>query len=466
MIKPAGRWRLFRFFFSSPPKEALSQRRRLVYNLFIGSRLFGGWAMWKRTSIQMLFIGLATALSGELRVTPFNWDFRFGLGSSTFLLLLLLIRQVPVIRTGIIAGLTVAVFRTMISPAFFMDPAQFPDVFMVHLPAMFYYITFAFGMNMIRSGRLKSNLLLLACVVVLIDISSNIVEIFFRTFFTGIIPITPKGWLMLFGVSVVRVFFVIGIYANVRLTQLNTLHREQEKRLAQMLDFGSSLYSESFYLKKMMDTIERITADAYELYRRLKDGKPGEYSKHALRIAEKIHEVKKDAQRVIAGLAKSYDTVEVYEMSLKEIIHFVIRSNRQYSEWLGKQVEFRTEQKTDFHTTRFLPLLTVLNNVVANSIEAIHDKGRITIVINEEKEYTHFLISDTGEGIMEKDIPFVFKAGFTTKFNEKGIASTGIGLSHVQNIVELFEGSIHVESGHDGTNMHIRLPTHKLIKEN
>lgn len=421
--------------------------------------------MWKRTGIQVLFIAMATALAGELRVTPFNWDFRFGLGSSTFLLLLLLIREIPLIRTGIIAGLAVAIFRTIINPAFFSDPAEFPDVFLIHLPAMFYYITFALGMRLIRADWLKSNLLLFACVAVMIDVSSNIVEIFFRTFLTGITPMTPKGWLVLLAVSVVRVFFVIGIYAIVRLTQLNTEHREKEKRLGQMLDIGSSLYGESFYLKKMMDTIERVTASTYELYSRLKEAESDGYSKHALRIAEKIHEIKKDAQRVIAGLAKSYDSVEVYEMTLKEIIHFVIRSNQQYSDWLGKQIEFRTEQKTDYYTTQFLPLLTILNNVISNSVEAINDHGRISILINEENEYTHFLIADTGKGIKEKDIPFVFEAGYTTKFNEKGVASTGIGLSHVRNVVELFEGHIYIESEKQGTKMNIYLPTRKIKKE-
>lgn len=421
--------------------------------------------MWRRMSFQILFIALATALSGEVRVTPFGWDFRFGLGSSTFLLLLLLTRKrVPFIVTGFVTGFVVALFRTWTSLILMEETANFFNIFMIHVPAMFYYFVFALGMSKVKESVYQSNLFYLATIAVVIDVGSNVVEIVVRSFLTGYHPISATGWLILLIVAIVRVLFVIGIYANVRLRELHTIHQEQEMRLEEMLQVSSNLYSESFYLKKMIDTIEDIAKKSYHLYRQLQEEKLDDYGQQSLQIAENIHEVKKDAQRVMAGLTKLYDMNIVNEMSLREIIHFAVKGNEQYSRWLGKAVQFHVDQKIDYLTMHFLPLLTILNNLVANGVEAIGEKGAVTIQLVEKDQYTFIVIQDTGEGIEKRDLPLIFEAGFTTKFNETGVASTGIGLSHVRNIVRMFNGEMEVASDGNGTKMIIRLPTNQMKK--
>ncbi|GIN92422.1 sensor histidine kinase [Siminovitchia terrae] len=418
--------------------------------------------MRERIGFQILFIAFATALSGELRVAPFVWEFRFGLGSSTFFLLLLLMKQVPFIRTGIITGMVVVIFRTLTGPVFLTQPAYIIDIFMTHLPAMFYYCAFAFGMNLIKERQVQSNLFYLAAFGVLIDVGSNIVELSIRSLIIDVTPISAMDWFSLVIIAVVRVFFVVGLYATVILNQMNALHKEQEKRLEQMLNVGSNLYSESFYLSKMMDMIERVTASSYDLYRQLKENNLSAYSKQSLSIAEKIHEVKKDAQRVMAGLAKLYDQESITQMQLTEILNFVVRGNEQYSNWLGKDIKIFKEQTVNYSTIQYLPLLTVLNNLVANAVEAIEGQGWIRIEVWEEKGYTYFVVKDTGEGIKERDLPYIFEAGYTSKFSEKGIASTGIGLSHVKDIVEILDGSIDVESDTEGTKVSMSYITDKL----
>ena len=53
----------------------------------------------------------------------------------------------------------------------------------------------------------------------------------------------------------------------------------------------------------------------------------------------------------------------------------------------------------------------------------------------EESNYTYFSIKDSGKGIPEEDISIIFEPGYTTKYNDKGVAATGIGLSHVKEII-------------------------------
>ncbi|KAA2301777.1 ATP-binding protein, partial [Clostridioides difficile] len=61
----------------------------------------------------------------------------------------------------------------------------------------------------------------------------------------------------------------------------------------------------------------------------------------------------------------------------------------------------------------------------------------------------------------------IFEPGYTTKFNEVGIAATGIGLSHVRDIVQSLAGQIKVESAPPrarGTTFRIAIPKINLIK--
>lgn len=73
----------------------------------------------------------------------------------------------------------------------------------------------------------------------------------------------------------------------------------------------SNLYVESIHLKKTLQNAEMITQEAYQLYRNLQktnmeNGERDivEYSKKVLKIAGEVHEIKKDNQRIFAGLSK------------------------------------------------------------------------------------------------------------------------------------------------------------------
>ncbi|MEI3614244.1 ATP-binding protein [Pseudogracilibacillus sp. SO30301A] len=420
--------------------------------------------MWRHVSFQIAFIAIATALAGELKIVPFGWEFRFGLGSSMFFFLLLIFRQVPYIKTGIITGVVVVSFRTLLNLINLSDLSAFYTVLNMHIPAMAYYIVFAFGMSKISAKVFQKNLFYLGAIVVLLDVGSNMVEILSRYVLTGIAPISFTNLLITFFVAIIRVYFLIGIFANIRLVQLKELHKEQERRLDQMLQFGSNLYNENFYLSKMMDTIEKITASSYQLYRKIKDDQLI-YDKQALEIAQQVHEIKKDTQRIRAGLNELYDVNSLPEMDLSNILRHVIQGNINYSQWLKKDIIIMKEQLIEFKTSHYYPIISILNNLTANAVEAIEQKGKIAIRVLEKGNYIYFTVTDNGEGIKEKDIPLIFESGFTTKYNDKGTAATGIGLSHVKNICEFFNGKITTDIDLDETSITVMLPANLVNNE-
>ena len=84
----------------------------------------------------------------------------------------------------------------------------------------------------------------------------------------------------------------------------------------------------------------------------------------------------------------------------------------------------------------------VFMNILSNAIDAIEDKGVITINTSISKECTDS-IKDTGKGIPESLREKIFDPFFTTKGIGKG---TGLGLSISQSIIEKHKGSIKVKS--------------------
>lgn len=215
-----------------------------------------------------------------------------------------------------------------------------------------------------------------------------------------------------------------------------------------------------------MNTIEGIAVDSYDLYRDLREQDLNQYSQRTLGIAQQIHEVKKDSQRILAGLLKLYDSEKSVNMSLSEVLNFATKGNRKYSQMLNKKIEFYIEQQYDCDSPYYIPLLTVMNNLIANAVEAIENDGTIRIGVLEEGADVQFVVIDSGKGVPEAKRDIIFEPGYTTKFNEVGIAATGIGLSHVRDIVQSLEGRIGVESapqGDKGSAFVVSIPKANLV---
>ena len=94
----------------------------------------------------------------------------------------------------------------------------------------------------------------------------------------------------------------------------------------------------------------------------------------------------------------------------------------------------------------------VFDNLLTNSIQAINDKGEITIRINDLENEVEVEVEDSGEGVPDEIINRVFEPLFTTK--KKG---TGLGLASCKSIVEQHGGSISAKS--NPTTFTILLPT-------
>ncbi len=89
----------------------------------------------------------------------------------------------------------------------------------------------------------------------------------------------------------------------------------------------------------------------------------------------------------------------------------------------------------------------VLTNLIDNAIRHTDPGGRVTVRVQVVKTGIKYEVQDTGSGIPEEDLPFVFERFYKAdKARTRGRSGTGLGLAIAKNIVESHGGQIYVHS--------------------
>jgi signal transduction histidine kinase len=167
------------------------------------------------------------------------------------------------------------------------------------------------------------------------------------------------------------------------------------------------------------------------------------------RMSSLISAVKAYAYMDRGGLVEA-DVHEGLETTLKILGHKVKH----------KEIEIRREYD------RTLPQLTIygseLNqvwtNLLANAIDAVGERGTITVRTSRDGDCILVDIADTGPGIPPEIRARVFEPFFSTKNVGSG---TGLGLDTARRIViERHGGSMTFDTSEQGTTFHVWLRLH------
>jgi two-component system sensor histidine kinase/response regulator len=102
----------------------------------------------------------------------------------------------------------------------------------------------------------------------------------------------------------------------------------------------------------------------------------------------------------------------------------------------------------------------VFNNLLSNAVKYNKFGGKAEITIDSSDTDGIIVISDTGIGINNEDTENLFTEFVRIKSEKtKNITGSGLGLSIVKKVIEMYKGSIKVESTPDvGTIFTIRIP--------
>ncbi|MFE8695610.1 ATP-binding protein [Cytobacillus sp. FJAT-53684] len=127
-----------------------------------------------------------------------------------------------------------------------------------------------------------------------------------------------------------------------------------------------------------------------------------------------------------------------------------------------KDIQLAQELNGQESSYRFDPdrMEQVLTNLIDNAIRHTPSLGNVTVSERSDERGLYIEVIDSGSGIPEEDLPFVFERFYKAdKARTRGRSGTGLGLAIAKNIVNAHKGQISVQSklGH-GTTFSIYIP--------
>ena len=104
-------------------------------------------------------------------------------------------------------------------------------------------------------------------------------------------------------------------------------------------------------------------------------------------------------------------------------------------------------------------LVRVFTNIIGNATKYTPEGGKIIITVKNNEYYTTTSISDTGIGIPNDKLPFIFEPFFRCKGKDEKIRGSGLGLTFCKKIMESHNGGIEVSSTEgEGTTFVMTFP--------
>ena len=159
---------------------------------------------------------------------------------------------------------------------------------------------------------------------------------------------------------------------------------------------------------------------------------------------------------------------ERLRLKMNDMVFFLEEAVRQFTDLAAsREIELSFEPKVErlFMNYDSDKMYKMLNNLLSNAFKfsSAHGQVRVTVekVSEDGRPYAAVRVEDTGCGIAEKDLPFVFDRFYQTA-TEGQLAGqgSGIGLHLVREYAKLHEGKVTVESRTgEGTAFTLYIPT-------
>jgi two-component system, sensor histidine kinase YcbA len=407
-----------------------------------------------KRDIYILVLMLFTVpLAGEINFYPINGTFRISFGAPTFFFFLLFFHKTPVFLPGFLTGMLVVAFR-ILKDLVMLHPFHWITSFHTHYSNFFFYFSYSLFFYFAKINRFENRPLLIGCIGIIAEILSDLIELLTQSFVFHIdLSLEALKEIMIIAFS--HTFIVLSFFNMMMLYETRSRERQIRKQNEHMLMLISNLYEESIHLKKTLQNAENITKKSYDFYRSINRlrGQPStfpieEFRSKALEIAGEVHEIKKDNQRIYAGISKLISDESFTDfMNVQQLMDLIVKTNKKYARLLEKDIQFVYTIEGVHPHYHVFTTLSIINNIVANAVEAIHHVGNIFIHVKRAGDFVEFQVCDNGPGIAPKHKEMIFKPGFTSKYDQAGNPSTGIGLSYIKEMIQHLEGSITMESG-------------------
>ncbi len=407
-----------------------------------------------RNFLFFLLMLILVPLAGEPKFHPFTNElatFRVSFGSPVFLLFLLWLRNTPFVLSGFCVGISVTLFRVFLD--LWSGDITFTKSLWLHGPTFFYYFTYAACFHLPKfDTALYSKALQIAGWSILAEILASLAELTITALTSsGAIDLSFDILFKISLIAVLRCLFILSFFFIAQIYQAETRTRQEQEEKQHLMLLIAGLYKEIIQLSNSQKNAEAVTRDCYKIYETLQDENAvidrQTLASDMLRLAGQVHEIKKDNQRIHAGLQQLTAERKINDyMAPAELSQFIVDSNQKYARSLGKLIRFYLLNDATLPPLHAYRVLSLVNNLAANAVEASDDVGVIHLAFTKVNDHLQIEIWNTGKAIPMNKIPLFFKPGYTTKFAADGKPSNGVGLTYVKYLAESLGGTIQVVS--------------------
>lgn len=160
----------------------------------------------------------------------------------------------------------------------------------------------------------------------------------------------------------------------------------------------------------------------------------------------------------LAELEDDRKPLEKSVFEIKELCESTVEGFR--SDFLKKNLAVSVEGEAGSVSADRDKLRQVLVNLLSNSLKYTPAGGKITVFVSGTPQKAAIRVEDTGTGISEEELPFIFQRFYRTDSSRSSRSGgAGIGLAIVKTIVELHGGALSAESeAGKGTAITVTLP--------
>ncbi len=201
------------------------------------------------------------------------------------------------------------------------------------------------------------------------------------------------------------------------------------------------------YSEAIVDDIAETTEEKKEMARVIYD--------ESLRMGRLVNELL-DLARMEAGhIQLTTDLVEI-----DSYIQRIIRKFQGLAKEKGIQLLYEHDLKYSNIVMDPDRIEQVLTNLIDNAIRHTPEGGTVKLIAKIDDQNFHVEVSDSGSGISEEDLPFVFERFYKAdKARTRGRSGTGLGLAIARNIIQAHKGDITVQSKlNHGTTFSFQIP--------
>ncbi|MEO5730064.1 MAG: ATP-binding protein, partial [Byssovorax sp.] len=154
-----------------------------------------------------------------------------------------------------------------------------------------------------------------------------------------------------------------------------------------------------------------------------------------------------DLSRIATGKLR----VELRPLAVQQVVGAAIDAARPLANNRSILLDYEVDQVEGMVLGDTERLQQVVSNLLANALKFTPSGGKVTIRVEETARHVSIEVRDTGKGISEDFLPYVFdRSRQATLSSRRGYDGLGLGLGIVRSLVQLHGGQVRAESGGPG----------------